>query len=75
MGQVKGKNTPLDYIWMPCISYDLVYELKWRISLARDLDLIEKGVLGKLKEDIAESPDKSGLKTPIKFLENKSLTP
>ena len=34
-----------------------------------------KGALGKLKEDIAESPDKSGLKVLIKSLGNKSLTP
>ena len=34
---------------------------------------IEKDVLGKLKKDIAESPDKSGLKALIKSLENKSF--
>ncbi|MEA1970863.1 MAG: hypothetical protein U9N37_04490 [Thermodesulfobacteriota bacterium] len=53
----------------------MVCELETQILLAGDLDLIEKGVLGKLKKDIAESPDKSGLKALIKSLENKHLNP
>jgi len=44
-----------------------------QILLAEDLDLIEKGVLGKLKEDIAES--ERMLKALIKFLENEPLNP
>ena len=59
---MKGRKTTLDYIWMPYISYDLFYGLETQILLAGDLDLIEKSELGKLKKDIAESPDKSGLK-------------
>ena len=37
------------------ISYGSICELETQISLAGDLDLIEKGVLGTLKKDIAES--------------------
>jgi len=37
------------------ISYGSVCELETQILLAGDLDLIEKGVLGKLKKDIAEN--------------------
>jgi len=43
------------------------------ILLAGDLDLIEKGVWGTLKKDIAES--ERMLKTLIKSLENKPLNP
>jgi hypothetical protein len=46
---------------------------KEQILLAGDLGLIEKGVLGRLKKDIAES--ERMLKVLIKFLENKPLTP
>jgi hypothetical protein len=47
----------------------------WRRSviIAGDLDLIEKGVLGTLKKDIAES--QRMLKALIKSLENKPLNP
>ncbi len=41
--------------------------------LAGDLGLIEKGVLGRLKKDIAES--ERILKALIKSLENKHLNP
>ena len=41
--------------------------------LAKDLDLIEKGELGKLKKDIAKI--ERMLKALIKSLENKPLTP
>jgi len=37
------------------ISYGSICELETQILLAGDLDLIEKGVLGTLKKDIAES--------------------
>jgi four helix bundle protein len=36
------------------ISYGSVCELETQILLAGDLGLIEKGVLGRLKKDIAE---------------------
>jgi four helix bundle protein len=55
------------------ISYGSVYELETQILLAGDLDLIEKGVLGTLKKDIAES--QRMLKSLIKSLENKPLNP
>jgi len=58
---------------MPYISYGWVCELKKQILLAGNLDLIEKGVLGKLKEDIAEN--ERMLKALIKSLENKPLNP
>jgi hypothetical protein len=50
-------------------------QLNWRRSviIAGDLDLIEKGVLGTLKKDIAES--QRMLKALIKSLENKPLNP
>jgi hypothetical protein len=46
---------------------------KEQILLAGDLGLIEKGVLGRLKKDIAES--ERMLKVLIKSLENKPLNP
>ena len=55
------------------ISYGSVCELETQILLAEDLDLIEKGVLGTLKKDIAES--ERMLKALIKSLENKPLNP
>jgi hypothetical protein len=55
------------------ISYGSVCELETQILLAGDLDLIEKGVLGTLKKDIAES--QRMLKALIKSLENKPLNP
>ncbi|MBW2630886.1 MAG: four helix bundle protein [Deltaproteobacteria bacterium] len=68
-----GRKTTLDYIRMLYISYGSVCELETQILLAGDLDLIEKGALGKLKEDIAES--ERMLKALIKSLENKHLNP
>ncbi len=55
------------------ISYGSVCELETQILLAGDLDLIEKGVWGTLKKDIAES--ERMLKALIKSLENKPLNP
>jgi four helix bundle protein len=55
------------------ISCGSVGELETQILLAVDLGLIEKGVLGRLKKDIAEI--KRILKALIKSLENKSLNP
>jgi len=52
---------------MLCISYGFVCELATQILLAGDLGLIEKGVLGRLKKDIAES--ERMLKVLIKSLE------
>jgi four helix bundle protein len=54
-------------------SYGSVCELETQILLAGDLGLIENGVLGRLKKDIAES--KRMLKALIKSLENKPLNP
>ncbi len=51
----------------------LVCELETQILLAEDLGLIEKGVLGRLKKDIAEI--ERMLKALIKSLENKPLNP
>ena len=68
-----GRKTTLDYIRMLYISYGSLCELETQILLAGDLDLIEKGVLGKLKKDIAES--ERMLKALIKSLENKPLNP
>ncbi|MDO9528775.1 MAG: four helix bundle protein [Syntrophales bacterium] len=47
---MKGRKTTPDYIRMLYISYGSVCELETQILLAGDLDLIEKGVLGKLKK-------------------------
>ncbi len=55
------------------VSYRSVCELETQILLAGDLDFIEKGVLDKLKEDIAEI--EGMLKALIKSLENKPLNP
>jgi four helix bundle protein len=68
-----GRKTTADYIRMLYISYGSVCELETQILLAGDLDLIEKGVLDKLKEDIAEI--ERMLKAFIKSLENKPLNP
>ena len=68
-----GRKTTLDYIRMLYISYGSVCELETQILLAVDLDLIEKGVLDKLKEDIAEN--ERILKALIKSLKNKPLNP
>ena len=48
-----------------------VCELERQILLAGDLSLIEKGVMGRLKKDIAEI--ERILKALIKSLENKPL--
>ncbi len=55
------------------ISCGSVCELKTQILLAGDLGLIEKGVLGRLKKDIAEI--ERILKALLKSLENKPLNP
>ena len=55
------------------ISYGSVCKLESQILLAEDLGLIEKGVLGNLKKDIAEI--ERLLKVLLKSLENKSLNP
>ncbi len=55
------------------ISYGSVCELETQILLAGDLGLIEKGVLGRLKKDIAEI--ERMLMALIKSLENKPLNP
>ena len=68
-----GRKTTLDYIRMLYISYGSVCELETQILLSGDLGLIEKGVLGKLKKDIAEI--ERMLKALIKSLENKPLNP
>ncbi len=68
-----GRKTTRDYIRMLYISYGSICELETQILLAGDLDLIEKGVLGTLKKDIAES--ERMLKALIKSLENKHLNP
>ncbi len=68
-----GRKTTLDYIRMLYISYGSVCELETQILLAGDLGLIEKGVLGRLKKDIAEI--ERMLKALIKSLENKPLNP
>ncbi len=53
--------------------YGSVCELETQILLAGDLGLIEKGVLGRLKKDIAEI--ERILKALLKSLENKPLNP
>ena len=68
-----GRKTTLDYIRMLYISYGSVCELETQILLSGDLGLIEKGVLGKLKKDIAEI--ERMVKALIKSLENKPLNP
>ncbi len=68
-----GRKTTMDYIRMLYISYGSVCELETQILLAGDLGLIEKGALGRLKKDIAESERMQ--KALIKSLENKPLNP
>ena len=68
-----GRKTTLDYVRMLYISYGSVCELETQILLAGDLNLIEKGDLDTLKENIAEI--ERMLKALIKSLENKSLNP
>ncbi len=68
-----GRKTTLDYIRMLYISYGSVCELETQILLARDLDLIGKGEMGRLKKDMAEI--ERMLKALIKSLENKPLNP
>jgi len=53
--------------------YGSVCELESQILLAGDFGLIEKGVSGRLKKDIAEI--ERMLKALIKSLENKPLNP
>ena len=68
-----GTKTTLDYIRMLYISYGSVCELETQLLLAGDLGFIEKGVLGTVKKDLAET--ERMLKALIKFLENKHLNP
>jgi four helix bundle protein len=68
-----GRKTTMDYIRMLYISYGSICKLETQILLAGDLDLIEKGVLGTLQKDIAES--ERMLKALIKSLENKPWNP
>ena len=68
-----GRKTTIDYIRMLYIAYGSVCELETQILLAGDLDLVEKGELGKLNKDIAEI--ERMLKALIKSLENKTLNP
>jgi four helix bundle protein len=68
-----GRKTTRYYIRMLYISYGSVCELETQILLAGDLGFIEKGVLGRLKKDIAEI--ERMLKALIKSLENKPLDP
>ena len=68
-----GRKTTLDYVRMLYISYGSVCELETQILLAGDLNLIEKGDLDTLKENIAEI--ERMLKALIKSLENKPLNP
>ena len=68
-----GRKTTLDYIRMLYISYGSVCELETQISLAGDLDLIEKGQWDTLNKNIAEV--ERMLKALIKSLENKHSNP
>ncbi len=54
-------------------SSEMLKNYKEQILLAGDLGLIEKGVLGRLKKDIAEI--ERMLMALIKSLENKPLNP
>jgi four helix bundle protein len=64
-----GRKTTQDYIRMLYISYGSVCELETQILLAGDLNFIEKGALGRVKQDIAEI--ERMLMALIKSLENK----
>jgi four helix bundle protein len=68
-----GRKTTADYIRMLYISYGSVCELETQTLLAGELGLIEKGELGTLKKDIAES--ERMLKALINSLEHKPLNP
>lgn len=68
-----GRKTTLDYIRLLYISYGSLCELETQILLAGDLDLIEKGELGGLIQNIAEI--ERMLKSLIRSLENKPLNP
>ncbi len=68
------KNYKALNVWQKSYeSYGSVCELESQILLAGDLGLIEKGLLGRLKKDIAEI--ERMLKALIKSLENKPLNP
>jgi four helix bundle protein len=67
-----GRKTILDYVRMLYISYGSLCEFETQILLSGDLDLIEKGELGKLIKDIAEI--ERMLKALIKSLEKKLET-
>ena len=49
-----GRKTTLDYIRMLYISYGSDCELETQLLLAGDLDLIEKGEMETIKNDIAD---------------------
>jgi len=68
-----GRKTTSDYIRFLYISYGSICELETQIYLSADLDLIAKVELDPLKQMIAEI--ERMLKTLIKSLENKALTP
>ena len=68
-----GRKTTADYIRLLYISYGSVCELETQISLAGDLEFINKGILGSVKNDITEI--ERMLKALIKSLENKPLNP
>jgi len=68
-----GRRTTADYIRMLYISYGSVCELETQISLAGDLDFIDKGNLRAVNNDIAEI--ERMLKAFIKSLNNKPLNP
>ena len=56
MSEGYGRKTTLDYVRMLYISYGSVCELETQILLAGDLDLIEKGELGPVKNPTPEGP-------------------
>jgi len=68
-----GRKTTLDYIRMLYISYGSVCELETQMLLAGDLDLIGKGEMDTIKNEIADV--ERMLKALIKSLENKPLGP
>lgn len=68
-----GRKTTLDYIRFLYIAYGSNCELETQILLSGDLGYIEAGGLEKLQDGIGEV--ERMLKSLIKSLENKHLTP
>jgi len=68
-----GRKPTTDYVRMLYIAYGSVCELETQILLAGDLLLIEKGDLGKLKNDISEI--ERMLKALIRSLETNPSNP